>query len=181
MSMDAAQLQRFQWAQLFTPFWERLAAEHCTRARIGTPFEDMRCNTDLVLCAQADMRFALRSRKFGPQRNGADMTIRYRLASGADTEWHRFVRGWEEPAPRFYLYGWQSKPGSRVCDPWHIVDFTLLTEHIRSGGRHEPIPNGDGSWLTAIRFDDLPLGAVYAGTGQQDLFAELFGDWETPR
>lgn len=171
-------LHEKEWADRFLPHQMELARE-VIRVDVAPIEEDRRHNTDLILRSTTplgkmgrDLRISARVRRHEYLRKMAhipglayrnQITIRDRLPSGVRTEIDKVRLGDGD----YFVYGFESEPGSDRLYPWVIVNLDLLREYDMLGG-YSRVQRNKGvrdSWLRVFSLDDLPLGAILNSDG----------------
>lgn len=97
-----------------------------------------------------------------------DVTFRYKVLSGVDTEYDKIMRG----SPQWYLYGWASSAGG--LHAWLFLDMDVVRYSKILESPKNIVFNRDGhSSFVAIGVDTLQqIGAI---VGCNDAVAEYLG------
>jgi hypothetical protein len=113
--------------------------------------EDQRHNTDLLVLSSKCQRVACRVRRgHYAARYGDQFTLRCQRDSGAQTELAKISAGWGD----YLFYGFEgSRPGTLAR--WTLADLSVFRQWY-DGSQGSEVPNGDGSWFRAFRWNDLP-------------------------
>lgn len=116
---------------------------------IGSPEDDMKRNSDLVVLSGTTVRIGLRVRRFKwinvqvrQRSTGWQFTIRQgRPQSGAETEDAKIMAGWG----RYFVYGFEGPDPEKLCR-WFVVDYDRFRAARRGGLQpSDHRSTGDGS------------------------------------
>ena len=113
-------------ADQFTPEAKRIIGE--TLIREATASEDIK-GTDLFLPKKS---FALRIRNysfFKSPRTRGDLTIRFEVAGGGETEYHKLILG---RGPDLYFLGYAAAHGKMIKE-WAIIKTEYLANELFYG------------------------------------------------
>lgn len=160
-----------KWADKFLTHQSEIA-RLAIRVEVAPIEEDRKRNTDLVLRSAVPLRngepirISARVRRHEylnrPSYRG-QFTVRRRRPSGVRTEWHKMRAGDGD----YFIYGFESEPGSDRLSPWFIGNLAVLNSHIQRGGRPTKIEhNSDGSSDLAIfELSGMPLEFMVNSVG----------------
>ncbi len=137
----------------YLPTVKAILGQHLIR--IGTTKEDQEANTDLVSPQRA---IAVRIRSEGSRQYANDVTFRYRVPSGRETEWQKVWAGHGD----LLFYGFQC--GATNVDPWVILDLDAFRTHgdLRPTWEAQAKSNRDGTSFIPIDVTKLPEGCIFA-------------------
>lgn len=156
-----------RWADKFLAHQAEIARS-VIRIDVAPIEEDRRRNTDLVLRSVATMRndhpirFSARVRRYDQLRRNPSyrrqFTLRYHRPTGVETEYHKMRAGDGD----YFIYGFESEPGSDRMDPWFIGNLAVLNKWISEGGQPVRIAdNRDGSSSLAVfALDEMPIDFI---------------------
>lgn len=126
---------------------------------------DRQENTDLVMLASPDARYAVRIRSNSYEaRYGDQFTLRSSRPSGAKTELQKVLDGLGD----YLLYGFRSRYEPGRLSSWVFADLAVFRRwYSEQGGEAgDSIRNrDDSSWFRAFRIDQMPDDFIVERSG----------------
>lgn len=153
-----------QWADRYLPAIQDVVEDNVGKivqivVEASSPEDDRTRGVDYRVRAESG-DIACRIRRLTSTQSLRDLTLRYRVPSGAKTEVAKIAEGFG----RWYLYAW-AYPDQIAFEDWMIVDLDILRRHWDVVASRLPIPNKDGSAFLAVSFESLcRIGAVVNAT-----------------
>jgi len=134
----------FAWQERFYDHFCEIARLAC-KVEVAPLEDDQTKNTDFILTPRkaTPICFSVRARRYDKREpQVTKFSIRYRLASGAKTEFAKLLEGRGD----LLIYGYEAYPGWRRLHPWLLGDLDVLRQYIRDGGHYEVAePDEDGT------------------------------------
>ena len=128
----------------------------------GSPEEDQKQNTDLLLLNFVSCKISCRVRKFEYLKFKEEFTIRSKSKTGAETEIQKIIQGFGD----FFFYGFADQEEKKICH-WRLIDlkrFRLYFARLSFFGvLGQTKKNNDGSSdFLVFRYSDFPPDLIFA-------------------